>query len=103
MPSSVLTWSQSAGGGSDGHSVFAGALIAALQSNNEPLFEGESLYSKIKRPVALNSSAVQKPQYSDVRETGHDNGDFLFYKRNLRPQKRLTATVPAAASTVGQR
>ncbi len=71
-------------GGSSGHSVFAGALISALRRNNEPILEAESLYTQIKRPVALNSSAIQKPQYSDVRATGHDEGDFLFAKRNIR-------------------
>jgi len=71
-------------GGGSGHSVFAGALINALRRNNEQILEAESLYSQIKRPVALNSSAIQKPQYSDVRATGHDEGDFLFFKRNVR-------------------
>jgi len=83
-------------GGGKGHSVFAGALIATLERNNEPLLEAESLYSQIKRPVALNSSATQKPQYSDVRSTGHDEGDFLFYKRNVRPSSRPAATTPAS-------
>lgn len=80
-------------GGGSGHSVFAGALISALRRNNEQLLEAESLYSQIKRPVALNSSAIQKPQYSDVRATGHDEGDFLFFKRNVRiTEKPVTAT-----------
>lgn len=80
-------------GGSDGHSVFAGALISALRRNNEPLLEAESLYGQIKRPVALNSSAIQKPQYSDVRATGHDEGDFLFFKRNIRAAATPTESV----------
>ena len=71
-------------GGGSGHSVFAGALISALKRNEQPILEAESLYTQIKRPVALNSSAIQKPQYSDVRATGHDEGDFLFFKRNAR-------------------
>ena len=75
-------------GGVSGHSVFAGALISALRRNNEPILEAENLYSQIKRPVALNSSAIQKPQYSDVRATGHDEGDFLFFKPNARPAKK---------------
>lgn len=87
-------------GGSDGHSVFSGALITALQRNNEPLLEAESLYSRIRRPVSLNSSALQKPRYSDVRATGHDEGDFLFYKRNLRPQKRPPAARQIAPTVV---
>ena len=90
-------------GGSSGHSVFAGALISALRRNNEQILEAESLYGQIKRPVALNSSAIQKPQYSDVRATGHDEGDFLFYKRNVRnvPSASIPkATQPANYSGV---
>lgn len=87
-------------GGNSGHSVFAGALISALQRNNEPLLEAESLYGQIKRPVALNSSATQKPQYSDVRATGHDEGDFLFFKRNIRPSPKPTVNNAAQSTTV---
>ena len=87
-------------GGGKGHSVFAGALIATLERNNEPLLEAESLYGLIKRPVALNSSATQKPQYSDVRSTGHDEGDFLFFKRNVRQSKPSPVATPAQPSTV---
>lgn len=83
-------------GGNNGHSVFAGALISALQRNNEPLLEAESLYGQIKRPVALNSSAIQKPQYSDVRATGHDDGDFLFFKRNIRQVAKAAVPIPNA-------
>ena len=79
-------------GGGSGHSVFAGALITALRRNNEQILEAESLYSQIKRPVALNSSAIQKPQYSDVRATGHDEGDFLFFKRNVRVTEKPAPT-----------
>ena len=85
-------------GGSDGHSVFAGALISALKRNNEPLLEAENLYGQIKRPVALNSSAIQKPQYSDVRATGHDEGDFLFFKRNIRAVAKPTAPINDSAT-----
>ena len=88
-------------GGGSGHSVFAGALISALRSNNEPILEAESLYTQIKRPVALNSSAIQKPQYSDVRATGHDEGDFLFAKRNIRFVEKPASTPNAAAATTG--
>jgi len=85
-------------GGNGGHSVFAGALISALQRNNEPLLEAESLYGQIKRPVALNSSATQKPQYADVRATGHDEGDFLFFKRNIRQTKKPVEAIVRKAT-----
>lgn len=87
-------------GGGSGHSVFAGALITALKRNNEPILEAENLYSQIKRPVALNSSSIQKPQYSDVHATGHDEGDFLFFKRNIRAVSKPAASVKPSVSGV---
>lgn len=65
-------------GGGDGHSVFAKAFIDALRENRGVL-EGEALFDAIKRPVALNSN--QTPQYSDIRLSGHEGGDFLFVRR----------------------
>ena len=64
------------GGGE--HSIFAKAFLDALRAN-EDVLEAERLFSKIKRPVALESD--QTPQYSDVRRAGHDGGDFLFVRR----------------------
>ncbi len=65
-------------GGGGNHSVFAKAFLDALEANTSVL-EGQSLYTAIKRPVALESD--QTPQYSDIRRSGHDGGDFLFVKR----------------------
>jgi hypothetical protein len=64
--------------GSEGHSVFAGAFLAALRENRD-VIDGQTLYQTIKRPVVLN--ADQTPQYSDIRRAGHDGGDFLFVRR----------------------
>ena len=64
------------GGGN--HSPFAKAFIEALQSN-EVVIDGSTLFNEIRRPVMV--SAKQTPQYSDVRDAGHDGGDFLFVKR----------------------
>jgi uncharacterized caspase-like protein len=64
--------------GSGGHSVFAGAFLAALRGNPD-VMGGQSLYDTIKRPVVLN--ADQTPQYSDIRRAGHDGGEFLFVRR----------------------
>ncbi len=61
--------------GRGGHSVFANALLAALEDNTEVL-EGQELFRKISRPVVVN--AEQTPQYSDIRRAGHEGGEFLF-------------------------
>jgi hypothetical protein len=62
-------------GGRDEHSVFASALLDALNENTGVL-EGHQLFTLIRRPVAVNSDQI--PEYSDIRKAGHDGGDFLF-------------------------
>ncbi len=64
--------------GREGHSVFANAFLAALAENPD-VIDGQGLYDAIKRPVVLN--ADQTPQYSDIRRSGHDGGDFLFVRK----------------------
>lgn len=65
------------GGGGD-HSVFAQTFLAILQDNKGTM-DGQQLFSAIRRPVVLNS--LQTPEYSDIRQAGHEGGDFLFVRR----------------------
>jgi len=37
------------------------------------------LFGKMRRPVMV--AAEQPSQYSDVRNAGHDGGDFLFVRK----------------------
>jgi len=67
--------SDSGGGGE--HSVFAKALLTALQDNHDVL-DGQQLFNLIRRPVILNAS--QTPEYTDIRYAGHEGGDFLFVR-----------------------
>jgi hypothetical protein len=41
--------------------------------------DGIQLFTKMRRPVMV--AADQTPQYSDVRQAGHDGGDFLFVRK----------------------
>jgi len=59
------------------HSVFATAFIETLRENKEVL-DGTELFSKIRRPVMVNSD--QTPEYGDIRKAGHAGGDFLFVR-----------------------
>jgi uncharacterized caspase-like protein len=65
-------------GGGQGHSVFAKAFIDALRENAD-VMDGQALFASIRRPIVLNSD--QTPEYSDIRQAGHDGGDFLFVRR----------------------
>jgi hypothetical protein len=90
-----------ADGGANGHSVFAGALLSSLQANNEAVIEGEQIYQLLRRPVALNSTAQQKPTYSDVRATGHEGGDFIFFRKNVRRKSAAVTTQASPSAGVG--
>lgn len=69
------------GGGGTNHSVFAKAFIDALQDNPD-VIDGAGLFATIRRPIVLNSD--QTPEYADIRQAGHDGGDFLFVKSSAR-------------------
>ncbi|MCP3923059.1 MAG: hypothetical protein GY714_10780 [Desulfobacterales bacterium] len=69
-----------ADGGGEGHSIFAASLIKELKNKKESLFTAENLfYENIKESVAGKSSQV--PQYSIIRNSGHEGGDFVFRKK----------------------
>ena len=64
--------------GNDKHSPFAKALLSALRSNAS-IMDGTQLFEKVRRSVMV--AAQQTPQYADVRQAGHDGGDFLFVRK----------------------
>lgn len=67
-----------AGGGN--HSIFTKAFIDALKNTAESVFTDDELFNKnIKEIVAGN--ADQTPQYSALRNSGHENGSFIFFKK----------------------
>ena len=65
-------------GGKGDHSVFASALISALQENAS-IIDGSELFNTIRRPVVLN--ADQTPEYADIRKAGHEGGEFVFVRQ----------------------
>ncbi|NKB56504.1 MAG: hypothetical protein GKS00_09225 [Alphaproteobacteria bacterium] len=89
--------------GQGGHSVFANALLSALQENQD-ILEGTSLFKKISRPVVVN--ADQTPQYSDIRRAGHEGGEFLFVPLAAKSKEPVSnvrgteAALPALQQTM---
>lgn len=67
---------EDSGGG--GHSVFAKAFIDTLAANTGAV-DMSQVFSSMRRQVILN--ARQTPQYGDIRQTGHEGGDFIFLRR----------------------
>jgi len=60
------------------NSPFAKAFLDAL-GNNDGILDATRLFAQMRRPVILN--AQQTPEFSDVRNAGHEGGDFIFVKR----------------------
>jgi len=65
--------------GGEGHSIFSDVLLKSLNTAEQKVFTAEELfYGSIKESVA--GRADQTPEYSIIRHSGHDGGDFLFVK-----------------------
>jgi uncharacterized protein len=85
-----------ADGGPDGHSVFAWALLQALNGETESLFTASALfYDRVQRAVAGNSGQI--PLYQPIRNSGDIGGDFVF--RRATATEAETRSRLAAAAT----
>ena len=63
--------------GREGHSVFAYALLQSLRAATDDGFTAADLFHKyIQQEVAGTSDQV--PQYSVIKNSGHEFGDFVF-------------------------
>ena len=76
------------GGGGD-HSIFAAVFLNALKSADQNFFTAEDLFFNfIKESVV--GQAAQTPEYSTIRNSGHDGGDFIFHNwKNLNKNSAL--------------
>ena len=71
----------SAGGG---HSAFAQAFLAVLQSNVGVL-PGQEMFGHLRLRVAAVADRVQMrqvPEYAPIKFAGHESGDFVFVRKN---------------------
>lgn len=67
-------------GSNTDHSIFAGALIEALEQNDRPLRDSQ-LFSLLSVNVgrrAQSLALMQEPEMKPVREAGHEGGSFYF-------------------------
>ena len=60
------------------HSPFSAAFLEALAGDAANI-DGTMLFHQIRRLMMI--SAEQTPEYSDVRNAGHDGGGFLFVRK----------------------
>lgn len=62
-------------------SVFVSFLIKKLQENAEPFLSVQTLFTNLREPVTNNSPNSQVPQFGVIRETGDEDGEFVFIRR----------------------
>lgn len=65
--------------GDGGHSVFAGALLRGLTAEEDATFSAENLFEEFIR-ISVSGQSDQTPQYTVIRNSGHDAGDFVFVR-----------------------
>ena len=86
------------GGGN--HSVFARAFLMALSETDKGVFTAEEIFhGRIKQMVAGKSEQV--PEYSDIRNSGHEGGDFIFQsnsKEIVEEEAETTDSLPSAST-----
>jgi hypothetical protein len=66
------------------HSLFAGALIVALNDNNQ-LLTGQRLFREIASNMALKSATAglqQVPEYAPIQFAGHEAGEYFFMPKS---------------------
>jgi tetratricopeptide (TPR) repeat protein/TolB-like protein len=63
--------------GPGGHSVFADAFLLGLGQMDQELFTAADLFDSFIQP-RVGGGSEQLPQYSPIRNSGHESGDFVF-------------------------
>jgi hypothetical protein len=66
--------------GGSGHSVFAEAFLRGLRETEEKVFTADELFYGVIRERVIGK-AEQTPQYNNIRNSGHEGGDFVFIKK----------------------
>lgn len=78
------------------HSVFASALLRGLREMDGPRFTASELFGEyVIESVAGRAGLI--PVYNPLRDSGHENGDFVF-ERTTPPDTTPCAEIKAKAA-----
>ncbi len=65
--------------GHGNHSVFANALLMGLAQMEFDKFSASELFDQYVR-VQVPGRSRQQPEYTPIRDSGHEGGDFVFFR-----------------------
>lgn len=63
-------------------SIFLKYLVKKLVENQQELMLANALFSSLQQAVISNSQTI--PQFGAIHNTGHEGGEFLFFRNNRR-------------------
>jgi len=72
-----------ADGGAPGHSIFSYALLRGLTHMEENAFVARELYNQWVYEYVGGKSG-QTPQFDPIHNSGHEDGDFVFFRREAQ-------------------
>src|SRR5271166_4688653 len=84
--------------GAPGHSVFAEAILESLRRMEDNNFTAAFLFQTFIQP-RVGGRSDQLPQYSWIRNSGHDAGDFVFSRQSVAKNSTSGDETAEAAST----
>jgi uncharacterized caspase-like protein len=91
--------SDSGGGGNN--SVFAAALIKALGEADKSQFTADELFHGRVRAIVAGKSD-QVPEYHDIKNSGHEGGDFVFQLAKAMTPELYNSAVPSGSVKVSE-
>ena len=83
--------------GAPGHSVFAWAVLQSLRQMNDDEFTAADVFYNFIQP-RVGGKSEQLPQYSWIRNSGHDAGDFIFVRQTVAAGAAAVAAAPRPAA-----
>ena len=88
-----------ADGGGGEHSIFAATLLRGLDEMEQEVFAAEEIFFQFVRESVAGKSD-QTPEYNPLRNSGHENGDFVFHRKtaSATSEESNEAKKPAEAA-----
>jgi TPR repeat protein len=88
-------------GHNSNHSIFANALLQGLKQIDATEFTARELFDQYVYGQ-VGGQSRQLPEYNLIRNSGHNSGDFVFFRRTTAPAKLSpTPATPSGADVAG--
>lgn len=78
-------------GSNSNHSVFANALLQGLLHFDMDTFSADELFSQYVRE-RVGGRSSQMPEYNIIRDSGYEDGDFVFFRAGVKTTHTATKT-----------